>query len=162
MSNLEKGIDRLDKGVNRLQIGCLLILSNLFFAGFCLWGVYAASISWRLETRGESTAGTVVRMDERDSSEGGCCVYVPVIEFNAGGQTYSFMGDTAAYPPEYETGQQVSVLYDPADPETAQIDDWFERWLFPLIIIPAMFLTALLLDFFMIQSWIRGESLGTE
>ena len=51
------------------------------------------------------------------------------------------------------------VLYDPARPETAQINKWTERWLFPIIIIPAMILAALLVNFFMIRAWRRGESI---
>jgi hypothetical protein len=137
MSNLDRTLDAVDKGVNRLQIGCWTISSisvdheiagkspklgvradartpnfgypynicdllNLFFAGFCLWGVYAAYTGWQLQTRGERTTGTVIRMEESSTSEGGCCVYSPVIEFDVNGQAYSFEGGNASYPPEYE------------------------------------------------------------
>lgn len=158
--NVDKALNAVEKAsavANKAQIGCITILANLFFAGFCLWGVYAGYVSWRLEQGGERTTGNVVQLEESDSGEGGCCVYSPVIEFIAGGQTYSFESDNASDPPAYDVGQEVPVLYDPANPETAQINSFFERWVFPIIIIPAMIFAALILNFFMIRSWRRGE-----
>lgn len=159
MSNSDKTPGIVDQTINRLQIGCLALFFNLLFAGFCLWGAYAASVSWRLETEGQTTPGIVTRMEESNDSEGGCCVYSPVIEFAAGGQTYTFEGDNASDPPQYKVGQRVNVRYDPADPNTAQIDSFFERWLFPIIIIPVMLLAALIVNFFAIRAWWRGSSL---
>ncbi len=159
MSKLDKTLDAVGTGVNRLQIGCWTIFFNLFFAGFCLWGVYAGYISWKLQNEGITTTGTVVRLEESNSSEGGCCVYSPVIEFQANGQTFSFEGDNASYPPAYQVGEQVNVIYAPSDPGTVQIDKWTERWLFPIIIIPVMILAALILNFFMVRAWMRGESI---
>jgi len=150
-------VDKVGKVANRVQTGCIMILANLFFAGFCLWGVYAGYVSWKLEQGGERTTGNVVRLEESNSSEGSCCVYSPVIEFSAGGQTYSFESGNASDPPAYRVGEEVPVLYDPANPETAQINSIFERWVFPIIIIPAMILGALILDFFLIRSLRRGE-----
>lgn len=170
MDNFEKNYERaVDKAVttaekvggiaNRVQIGCWLIFGNLFLAGFCLWGVYAAYISWQLENEGVTTTGTVMRLEESNSSEGGCCVYSPVIEFNVNGQTYSFESDNASDPPAYDVGEEVNVIYHPNDPNTAQINKWSERWLFPIIIIPAMIGTALILNFFLIRSFWRNEPL---
>jgi len=159
--NVDKALNAVEKvagATNRLYSGCITIAANLFLAGFCLWGAYAAYISWKLEQTGETVTGTVVRLEESDSSEGGCCVYSPVIKFAANGQTFSFETGNASYPPAYEVGEEVSVLYDPGDPNTAQINKWSERWLFPIIIIPAMLLTALILNFFMIRSFWRNES----
>ena len=161
MSKLDKTLGLLDQTANRLQIGCLALFFNLLLGGFCLWGVYAAYTGWQLETRGETTLGTVIRLAESDDSEGGCCVYTPVVEFQASGKTYTFEGSNASDPPQYKVTQQVKVRYDPLDPGTAQIDSFFERWLFPIIIIPAMLLTALILNFFMIRAWWRGSSLDT-
>lgn len=164
MDNYEKNVDKALNAVekvagaaNRIYIGCAIILANLFFAGFCLWGIYAGYISWKLENEGETATGTVVRLEESNSSEGGCCVYSSVIEFDMNGQTFSFEGDTASSPPVYEVGEEVSVLYHPADPDTAQINKWSERWLFPLIIIPAMIFAALIVNFFMIRAFWRND-----
>jgi hypothetical protein len=163
MDNFEKNYERtVDKGLNavekvagvanRAYIGCATIAANLFFASFCLWGAYAGYTSYTLEQTGEATTGIVVKMEESDTSEGGCCVYGPVIEFVADGQTFSFEGDNASDPPAYKVGEEVSILYDPADPNTAQINKWTERWLF---------LAALILNFFMIRAFWRNEPIHT-
>jgi hypothetical protein len=169
MDNFEKNYERtVDRAVNtvekaagaanRIWNGCILIFANLFFAGFCLWGAYAGYISWRLEQEGVTTTGTVIELEASDSSEGGCCVYSPVIEFTANDdQTYTFEGDTASDPPAYDVGEEVNVLYDPNDPETAQINKWTERWLFPIIIIPAMILAAIVVNIVMIRALWRNE-----
>ena len=152
--------DKVAGAASRLYRGCVILLANVFFVGFCLWGVYAAYISWQLEQNGVKTSGTVVRLEESDSSEGGCCVYSPVVEFVAKDeQTYSFESSNASDPPAYEVGEEVPVLYDPANPDTAQINKWSERWLFPLIIIPAMILTALIVNFFLIRAFWRNEDI---
>ncbi len=168
MDNFEKNYERtVDRAVNavhktagcanRVWNGCIILFANLFFAGFCLWGVYAGYISWKLENEGETTTGTVVRLEESDSSEGGCCVYSPVIEFTANGQTYSFEGDNASDPPAYAVGEEVSVLYHPHDPDTAQINKWTERWLLPIIIIPAMTITAIAVNIVMLRIFWRND-----
>jgi len=149
--------EKVGNVANRVQIGCWIIFANLFFAGFCLWGAYAGYTSWKLEQNGEVTTGSVVRLEESDSSDGGCCVYSPVIEFVANGETYSFESNNASDPPAYDVGEEVSILYDPADPDTAQINKWSERWLFPIIIIPVMLLTDLVLNFFLIRSFWRND-----
>ena len=44
----------------------------------------------------------------------------------------------------------------------AQINDeplaWNERWLFPIIIIPAMLFAAIITTFFLIRAWRRNET----
>jgi hypothetical protein len=160
MSKLDKTLDAVGKGASRLQTGCWTIFFNLFFAGFCLWGVYGAYTSWTLQNEGQTTTGTVVRLEESNSSEGGCCVYSPVIEFHADGQTYSFEGDNASDPPAYEVGEAVNVIYRPSDPNTAQINKWSERWLFPILIIPTMIFAAVILNVFAIRAFMRGETIG--
>lgn len=159
MSNLDKALKAVDKGVNRVQVGCWAIIANLFFAAFCLWGVYAAYTGWQLQTKGITTPGTVVKLAERSGVEGGCCTYVPVVDFEVNNQVYTFEGDTASYPPQYEVGEQVSVRYDPTNPNTAQIDSLFGRWIFPIIIIPAMILAALVINIVMLRAWRRGEAI---
>jgi hypothetical protein len=160
--SVDKAVDAVDKigrGANRLSIGCAAILANLFLMAFCLWGAYAAYVSWQLETSGERTTGVVVRLNEQDDSDGGCCTYVPVVEFEAGGGTYSFEGDTASDPPQYRVNEEVSVLYDPSDPNTAQIDKFSERWLMPIILIPSMICASILVTFAMARAWRRGSSI---
>jgi hypothetical protein len=170
MDNFEKNYERTeDKAVdavgkvgnaaNRVYIGCITIIANLFFVGFCLWGVYAAYTGWQLQTKGETTTGTVIQFEVQSDGSSPCCTSVPVIQFRVEGRTFSFKGGTASDSPAYDVGDVVKVRYNPADPNTAQIDNLFERWLLPVILIPAMILAALILNFFMIRAWRRGEYL---
>ncbi len=154
---IEKTVEKVGRGLNRLYIGCATIVANLFFGAFCLWGAYAATVSWRLQTAGQTAVGTIIRLEESKTSEGYCCVYSPIVEFQANGQTYTFENENASDSADYDVGGEVRVLYDPSDPNTAQINTFSERWLFPIIIIPAMILAALLVNFFMIRAWRRGE-----
>lgn len=164
MEQYEKSVDKalnavekVGSGLNKMYIGCAIIFANLFFAAFCLWGAYALYTAYKLDTKGEITTGKVVELDESSDSDGGCCVYTPIIEFQVNGQTYRFDGDNASYPPAYQIGETVPVIYDPEDPDTAQINKWSERWLFPIIIIPAMILGALITTFFLVRAWRRND-----
>jgi len=164
--NYERAVDKIANkaekaagAVSRLQLGCWIVFANLFLAAFCLWGAYAAYTSWKLDQEGETTTGRVVRLEESSDGDGGCCVYSPVIEFEVDGQTYSFEGDNASYPPAYDVGEEIKVIYHPNDPITAQINKFTERWLFPLIIIPAMLFTALIVNFFLIRSFWRNDTI---
>jgi hypothetical protein len=159
---LGTAVEKVGRGLNRLYIGCAMIFGNLFFAAFCLWGAYSAVISWKLQTSGEITNGTVTRLEESKTREGYCCVYSPVVEFQVDGQTYSFENDSASSSPDYQIGSEVKVRYDPADPNTAQINTFSNRWLFPIIIIPAMIIGSLILSFYMIRAWRRDEDLISE
>jgi len=51
---------------------------------------------------------------------------------------------------------------DPSDPKTAQINKFSERWLFPIIIIPAMIFTSIIVTFFLVRAWRRGDDIINE
>lgn len=158
--HVPKALDAVEKvagGVNRIFIGCVTIFGNLFFMAFCLWGVYAAYNSWNLSKNGESTTGIVIELEEGTDGDGNCCTYSPVIEFEANGQKYTFESDNASYPPAYEVGEEVRVLYNPENPDNAQINKASERWLMPVIVIPAMIFGSIIFTFAMIRAWRRNE-----
>lgn len=155
---VDKTTDTLEKvghGVNKLYIGCATVLANLFFAAFCLWGVFAAVVAYRLETTGVVTEGTVIALDESYSD--GSVAYDPVVEFTVDGQTYTFESGNASSPPAYQVGERVSVIYDPNNPSVAQINKYSERWLFPILIIPSMLCGSIVVTFFMVRAWRRGD-----
>lgn len=156
VNQLANTAEKVASGVNRLYIGCATVLGNLFFMAFCLWGAYAAYNSWNLSQNGETTTGTVIELKESES-DGSCCVYSPVVEFETNGQTYTFESDNASYPPEYEVGEEVRVIYNPENPGNAQINKASERWLMPIIIIPAMMITSIIFTFVMIRAWRRND-----
>ncbi|MBK8418621.1 DUF3592 domain-containing protein [Candidatus Villigracilis saccharophilus] len=156
MSNFAK-VESAARGINRIQTGCMFLFANLLFTGFCLWGVYMLYVSVQLETKGKITEGIVVEMDA--STTDGSTTYSPIIEFEANGETHSFKGNISSNPPQYSIGDRVDVRFDPGNPNTAQIDKSSERWLTPILLIPAMLIAAIIVNFFLIRAWRRGDSM---
>jgi len=59
--------------------------------------------------------------DRRSSS----IAYTPVVAFiDSRGRRQEMQSDVSSNPPAYKRGEQVTVLYDPDNPEFAVIDDW--------------------------------------
>ena len=60
--------------------------------------------------------------------------YRPEVRYtDAAGQVQQFLAGTSSDPPGYAVGEPVPVLYAPADPRTARIDSFVQRWLLPAI-----------------------------
>lgn len=163
VANYEKGSEKVDKvlekanrGLNRLYIGCFTILGNLFLGAFCLWGAYAASTAIRWELNGETIPAIVVELKESNDTELGRR-YTSVVEYEVDGQTYSVEVGEPSIPAAYEVGETVTVRYRRDDPQVVEVDSWIERWMFPLIIIPSMILVAVILNFVAYRGWRRGE-----
>lgn len=82
----------------------------------------------------EEAEGTVVGFELRDSpSRGGGVMSKPVIEYRVAGQAYRCSGEVATNLPVYAVGDMVPVRYRTAEPGTAFIDTFFDRWLCPLL-----------------------------
>jgi Protein of unknown function (DUF3592) len=60
--------------------------------------------------------------------------YYPVVHFVAkDGQDMQFEADQGADKPEYDVGDSVRVLYDPTNPNAAQLQTWSSTWAVPII-----------------------------
>lgn len=149
-SKVEKAAGALDK----LYRGCGWLLVNLFVLGFLCWGLYQAFVGFRVESNGETTQGQVVGLDH---FEGGA--YSAVIEFEVNGQTYTFEDDTASNPPKYEIGETVTVRYDRANPNLAQIDSASPLWLFPTCIVVFLIAALIGVNIWGWRAWKRGEEM---
>ncbi|HRQ36437.1 MAG TPA: DUF3592 domain-containing protein [Chloroflexota bacterium] len=117
----ETAVDTTMGCLERLRSGCLLVGFNLLFIFFIGLFLYFANRDYQLSQNGASVMGTVVGLDESDSAEGGCCVYSPIVEFRVAGQTYTFDSGNASDPPRYDVGEQVEVIYDPNNPQRAEV-----------------------------------------
>lgn len=84
-----------------------------------------------------STRGTVMDNVFRPFvSDGAACV--PVIEFQTrDGHVVRFTDAIGSYPPDYEVGTEVNVLYDPDDVQDARVNSWKRIWLAPTLITSA-------------------------
>ncbi len=90
----------------------------------------------------QSTSGQVVQMVERrvpdDSQKDQYQVYAyPVVTFAmANGQPEQVQLQDGAWPPAYRTGETVTILYNPDQPEQARIQtqtSWLTLWLGPVL-----------------------------
>ena len=76
--------------------------------------------------------GKVLRMEKRKSSEG--AIYYPVFSFiDREGKEHEIHSSYGSYPPRYEVGDSISVLYEPQNPRKAEIDSFLSLWLGPVI-----------------------------
>lgn len=108
----------------------------------CAGAVYGLKNLWFVKN-GNSAAGTVTRLERvvlQGSGHQGEA-YAPVVEFTAaGGRNVTFThrisghinpGPTQDVIPPYQKGDNVTVLYDPQNPEDATLYDPLSLWLFP-------------------------------
>lgn len=77
--------------------------------------------------------GTVV--DVVQSRSGDSTNYRPVVRFtHQNGEKIEFISSSGSNPPSYSKGEKVPVSYDPAEPQTARINDFFSLWGGPTIL----------------------------
>jgi hypothetical protein len=78
--------------------------------------------------------GTVIRLDERSGS-GSRSVYYPVYTFqDSQGKQHEIYSSSGSYPPSYEVGEKVTVLYQSDNPSNAEIDSFMDKWLFTVLL----------------------------
>ena len=83
------------------------------------------------------TTGTVVDISRvwSSGSSGGGYVYRPIVEFKTkDGKDGKFESTTGSNPSPWHKGDVVDVLYDPKNPDGAQINSFFELWVGNLIV----------------------------
>jgi len=84
--------------------------------------------------RADRADGTVVALIGEQGSDGGTVYYPRVRYVTRSGNPMEFTGSVGSSPPAFDVGEIVGVLYDPAAPEAARIDSFFQLWLAPLIL----------------------------
>lgn len=110
------------------RIGCVFGIAAVILATACY---FTYSHNRKLLARADRAAGTVVEMRHG----GGDSTYRPVVSFQtAQGQAVTFMTSWGTSPPAYRRGDQVTVLYDAATPEKAEIEGFLSQWLETLIL----------------------------
>lgn len=84
-----------------------------------------------------TTVGVVVELVEetRSGRDGNETYFYPVVRFQpASGDEIQFRSNVGSNPAGYRQGEQVPVLYDPAQPAEARIRSFFQLWLLPLVL----------------------------
>jgi hypothetical protein len=118
-----------------------------FFAVLCclvsmipIWALFSHNsmailqTSWYLRSKGELTTGTITDLEEVPGVKPySGASYRLIVEFNVDGKTYTVKSYSPYHGEDYNRGDPVQVIYDPNNPETAQVDIFSERWFFPLL-----------------------------
>jgi hypothetical protein len=116
--------DRVGKFV-LLPIGLLLLLG----AAYSVW----STRTW-LETAIEAQGSVIEMVRVRDSDSKGY-LYTPLVRFRTwDGNTIEFQSSLRTNPPAYRTGETVTVLYDPNEPQSASIRGFLSLWFVPMIL----------------------------
>lgn len=84
--------------------------------------------------RADKADGTVIDLiGERDSD--GDMMYYPRVRYvTRSGNPVEFTAAVGSSPPAFDIGEPVGVLYDPAEPEEARIDSFFQLWFAALVL----------------------------
>jgi type VI protein secretion system component VasK len=110
------------------RIGCVFGIVAVILTTVCYF-IY--SHNHKLLARADRAAGTVVELRR----SGGDSTYRPVVSFRtAQGQAVTFVTSWGTNPPAYRRGDQVTVLYEAAAPEAAQIESFLSFWMGTLIL----------------------------
>lgn len=97
---------------------------------------YWVTVELDFVNRAQKSQGTVLELVRHVSSGSKRTVtYAPRVRFVLpDGSVHEFTSEMSSSDPGYTVGQPVKVLYDPAKPETAEIDSWFVIWFGPGIL----------------------------
>jgi hypothetical protein len=118
---------------------CCCISMVGVWALFAREGIQVVQNSIYLESSGVVTTGTITDKEKHSGVRPtDSPTYTLVVEFEVDGKTYT-LKSYMAYPVSSTNGvgDPIQVRYDPANPETAQIDTFEERWMYPVTsIIP--------------------------
>jgi hypothetical protein len=118
----------------------MVLLGGLGLA-VLVYGLMWGAKRYSLLKAGLHTQGKVVEILKSlpvDETKSTSAFYYPLVEFqDQNGQTYRFKGSTGSNAPAYETGAQVPLVYNPRNPSEAQLTNFSQFWLGPLLIILA-------------------------
>jgi hypothetical protein len=97
------------------------------------WGAIDLVRTVHFVKNAEHATGTVVDVSREIDDEGDEFFY-PVVRFTtAEGKEFEFKSDSGSNPASHSTGDEVDVLYDPDDPDDAQLSGFFDLWLFTIV-----------------------------
>lgn len=128
-----------------ISIGCLIA------------GVRSLMLQRRKRETSTLTSGVVVALQKQVFNAGTSGVYCPTIEFTtASGEIICFESSYGTMPASHKVGQTVNVLYDPKNPNSAEIDssisNWFASGCLMILALGAFLFSAMSLGLFFLLS----------
>lgn len=156
--NFDEEFEADFRELERQSAGAPKIIISVFLAvGVLMLLIAMASTvsTIRAISQEESAPGQVVDMTVRASADNETGIlqeyYYPVVEFNLPDGTFKRLQlSEGSWPPEYEIGQSVTILYNPEHPLDARIKSLSStmlKWIFPAItgIVGVVFLSLTLI-----------------
>lgn len=108
-------------------------LFTLVGLGVFCWGVYSLHENSTFRERALTAQGQVVKLEYRRSNDGGS--YYPIVRWIApDGSAHRFKGRFGTSPSAYDVGEEVEVLYDPADRSDARLGGAM-GWAMPVLLL---------------------------
>jgi hypothetical protein len=99
------------------------------------WAAYKYLDTRAWLARSVEATGSVIEMVRVRDRETGDVSFAPLVRFQTrDGKTVEFQSTFRSNPPAYSTGQNVTVLYDPAEPNAAAVSGLFSIWGFSIIL----------------------------
>jgi len=108
-----------------------LIGSALAFGAFVAFVLQRVRFASWTSTQGV-IAGHRVRHTRRNGRTR--TMHHPIVRFQAAGREWLYESPLSKSSPERAEGSTVAVLYDPADPESACIDEFLEKHFVPMLL----------------------------
>jgi len=113
----------------------------LSIAGLVLLCV-AAFLTYRTShfiENSETAQGSVIALEPVTSTDSNSdtaqTTYAPVFSFQAAdGKTYAVRSNSSSSPPAFAVNDEVTVLYDPNNPQKARIDTFWQVWGVPVLL----------------------------
>lgn len=102
----------------------------LIGAGLLTGSYYSFSSTRDFVAGAASARGTVIENRySRSSSSNSSGTYYPLIKFKMeAGREVTFQGDVGSSPPSFSEGEEMDVYYNPANPEEAKVNTFFQLW----------------------------------
>jgi hypothetical protein len=118
-------------GNNKAGLVVAIVFSAVGLGLLTLGGFFYLETTKLIDT-GIRTKGEVIENVENRDSDGS--TYAPKVEFmTEKKERITFTSSLSSYPPQYEVGEMVDVLYPPLSPQSAEVDSWMTLWFGPLI-----------------------------
>jgi hypothetical protein len=139
----------LHPGLARRRRLSLLIPAVIGFLFFAL-AVAGAVPNIRFIATAKRTQGHFIGAVTKIGGNHGGSFYRPMFRYQAAdGSIRSFTARSGSSDQPYADGQAVTVLYDPAHPEDARLNGFYELWIGPVVLgVTGLFLIALGISLF--------------
>jgi hypothetical protein len=117
------------------QVTALAIFFGVIGLAGIIGGTNLAINTRQFVANAVSVPGVVVRLEPTSSPRNGNAYYSVFKFTDEAGQTHECRTTFASNPPPYETGNNITVLYQPSHPESACIQCFSQLWLWPTILL---------------------------